>query len=92
MSSALFLVLFLGAGLYADSVLQVLYVVLGFYGWWHWLHGGPRRDELPVTSASPRCAVALVVAAVVGTRRVRRRSSTRRPTRRSPTPTPRRPS
>jgi nicotinamide mononucleotide transporter len=66
-SSALFLVLFAGAGLYADSVLQVLYVGLGFYGWWHWLHGGPRRDDLPVTVASWRLRAALAVAAVAGT-------------------------
>ena len=66
-SSALFLILFLGYGLYADSMLQVVYVVLGFYGWWFWANGGPRRDELAVTSASPRLRVALVALAVVGT-------------------------
>ena len=54
LSSALFLVLFLSAGLYADSMLQVVYVVLGFYGWWHWLTGGPHGNDLPVTTASPR--------------------------------------
>ena len=66
-SSALFLVLFLGAGLYADSMLQVVYVVLGFYGWWFWLTGGPRRDELPVSRASTRVRLALVVLVVLGT-------------------------
>lgn len=66
-SSALFLVLFAGAGLYADSLLQVLYLALGGYGWWHWLHGGPRRDDLPVTAASWRLRGALAVAAVAGT-------------------------
>jgi nicotinamide mononucleotide transporter len=67
LSSALFLVLFLSAGLYADSMLQVVYAVLGFYGWWHWLTGGPHRNDLPVTTASPRLRVALALAAVVGT-------------------------
>lgn len=66
-SSALFLALFLTAGLYADSMLQVLYVVLGLYGWWHWLHGGPKGDDLPVTTASTRLRIALVVATVAGT-------------------------
>jgi nicotinamide mononucleotide transporter len=66
-SSALFLVLFLSAGLYADSMLQVAYVVFGFYGWWHWLTGGPHGDDLPVTTASPRLRAALVMAAVAGT-------------------------
>ncbi len=63
-SVALFLVLFLNAGLYADSALQVLYIGLGCYGWWHWLHGGPRGDDLPVTRASPRLRVGLAVGAV----------------------------
>jgi nicotinamide mononucleotide transporter len=66
-SSALFFVLFVRAGLYADSALQVLYVGLGFYGWWHWLHGGPRRDALAVTSASTRRRIALAIGAVVAT-------------------------
>ena len=67
LSSALFLVLFLSAGLYADSMLQVVYVVLGFYGWWHWLTGGPHGSDLPVTTASPRLCAALVMTAVAGT-------------------------
>ena len=64
-SVVLFLILFLGAGLYADSLLQVLYIGLGFYGWWHWLHGGPRGDDLPVTSASLRLRIVLVLGVVV---------------------------
>lgn len=36
-NSAFFLVLFLSARLYADSGLQVVYIVLGFAGWWQWL-------------------------------------------------------
>lgn len=39
-NSAFFLVLFLSARLYADSGLQVVYIVLGFAGWWQWLRGG----------------------------------------------------
>ena len=66
-SSALFLILFVRFGLYADSALQVLYVALGFYGWWHWLHGGPRGDGLPVTSASTRLRIAIAIAAVAAT-------------------------
>jgi nicotinamide mononucleotide transporter len=71
-SSALFLALFLGAGLYADSGLQLVYIGLGFYGWWYWLHGGPRGDDLPVTYASTQTRVGmtvgvLVAVAVIGT-------------------------
>ncbi|HJP70182.1 MAG TPA: nicotinamide riboside transporter PnuC [Candidatus Limnocylindria bacterium] len=66
-SSALFLVLFVQAGLYADTALQVVYVVLGFYGWWHWLHGGPRRDDLPVTALPRRTGIALAFLAIAMT-------------------------
>jgi nicotinamide mononucleotide transporter len=47
-NSAFFLVLFLSARLYADSGLQVVYIVLGFAGWWQWLHGGRDRARLEV--------------------------------------------
>jgi nicotinamide mononucleotide transporter len=67
LSSALFLVLFLSAGLYADSMLQVVYVVLGFYGWWHWLTGGPHGNDLHVMAASPRLRLGLALAAIAGT-------------------------
>ena len=66
-STALFLVLFVRAGLYADSALQVLYIVLGFYGWWHWLHGGPSRNDLPVTSMSWPVRLAAAAGVVVAT-------------------------
>jgi nicotinamide mononucleotide transporter len=66
-SSALFLALFLRAGLYADSALQVLYIGMGFYGWWHWLHGGSSRDTLAVTSSSTGLRVVLVVGTIVAT-------------------------
>jgi len=66
-SSAVFLVVFLEAGLYADTLLQGLYVVLGFYGWWAWLYDGPKRAELPVSFAPNRLRLGLAVAAVAGT-------------------------
>ena len=47
-NSAFFLVLFLSARLYADSGLQVVYIVLGFIGWWQWLHGGAGHARLAV--------------------------------------------
>jgi nicotinamide mononucleotide transporter len=43
----LLLLVFLDAALYADAGLQVVYVVLNAYGWWHW-HTGRGRAPLPV--------------------------------------------
>lgn len=66
-NSAFFLVLFWGAGLFADSVLQILYIVLGVYGWWNWLYGGSGRTELAIRRAGPREAVWLGAATLLGT-------------------------
>src|SRR6266516_4575419 len=51
-NNAFFLLLFLGSGLYADASLQVAFAVLGGYGWWCWLRGGPRVNDLPVRRSS----------------------------------------
>lgn len=50
-NSAFFLVLFLSARLYADSGLQVVYIILGFIGWRQWLHGSADRGRLVVASS-----------------------------------------
>jgi len=52
-NSAFFLLLFATARLWADSGLHILYIALGFAGWWQWLHGGPQRTRL-VVGRSPR--------------------------------------
>ena len=43
-----YLFLFWEVGLYADSSLQVVYLVLGLYGWWNWLRRRPRGQALRV--------------------------------------------
>jgi nicotinamide mononucleotide transporter len=48
-NSAFFLVLFLSARLYADSGLQVVYIALGFAGWWQWRQAGRDRARLVVS-------------------------------------------
>lgn len=48
-NAAFFLLLFASYGLYADSGLQLVYIGLGAYGWWAWLHGGKERSELVVS-------------------------------------------
>jgi nicotinamide mononucleotide transporter len=68
-NSAFFLVLFGSARLYADSGLQVVYIALGFAGWWQWLNGGQERSRLEVTrSGAWRLAgyAAFVLAATWG--------------------------
>lgn len=50
---SLYLVVFWQVGLYADAGLQVVYIALGFYGWWHWLFGG-RQGSRPRVSRTSR--------------------------------------
>ncbi|MDI1465436.1 nicotinamide riboside transporter PnuC [Catellatospora sp. KI3] len=63
----LLLVVFWDSALYADAGLQLVYVVLGLYGWWHWLYGGGRRRELVVSRTSAAEWGWLAAASVAGT-------------------------
>ena len=45
----LFALVFHGAQLYADALLQVFFVVTSAFGWWYW-----RRQVAPVSRAAPR--------------------------------------
>ncbi|MEV0896664.1 nicotinamide riboside transporter PnuC [Actinoplanes sp. NPDC049802] len=58
----LLMVVFWSAGLYADAGLQIVYVVLGFYGWWAWLYGGQDRTALEVRSTTRSEWIGLAVA------------------------------
>ncbi|WP_031507964.1 nicotinamide riboside transporter PnuC [Streptomyces megasporus] len=51
-----FILLFTGAGLYADAGLQVVYIALAAYGWWSWVAGGQQAasGRLPVTRTDAR--------------------------------------
>jgi len=58
-----FLGFFFHIKLYADSGLQVFYLITGLYGWWHWARGGPNhgRALIAVLSARARILWALAV-------------------------------
>ena len=61
-----FIVLFYRTGLYADVGLQVFYIAISVYGWWHWLHGGRDHGALTVSRVRPTTAL-LLAGAVVAT-------------------------
>ena len=68
----LYIIVFFGAKLYADTGLQVVYVVLNAYGWYHWLYGGKNRTELPVSRTSLKLGglligIGLASTAAIGT-------------------------
>jgi nicotinamide mononucleotide transporter len=66
-NNVFFLVLFWTARLYSDAGLQIVYLVLGFVGWWEWLHGGTRRTRRIMGHASARVLSALTVLAIPAT-------------------------
>ena len=66
-NAVFFLLLFASYGLYADSGLQVVYIVLGAYGWWAWLHGGDQRRELEVSTTNLRQWALLATASAAAT-------------------------
>lgn len=67
LNSAFFLVLFASARFWADSSLQVIYIVLGFTGWWQWLHGGRDRTALVVGRAGLGTVLLCVAFVVLAT-------------------------
>jgi nicotinamide mononucleotide transporter len=62
-----FIILFLQARLYADTFLQVIYIVLAIWGWYFWLHGGKNKTELKISSIKINEIIILSVIAVVST-------------------------
>jgi nicotinamide mononucleotide transporter len=70
-NTALYFVVFLRAGLYANMGLQAVYFSLSLYGWYAWLYGGAQHTPLVVRRATRRHAMllaplAVAVALIVG--------------------------
>ena len=63
----LYIFVFYETRLYADTGLQVVYVVLNAYGWYHWLYGGKNCTELPVTRTGLRLGLFLATLVAAGT-------------------------
>jgi nicotinamide mononucleotide transporter len=64
-NNVFFIVLFADARLYADMALQLIYIVLGFMGWWVWFTR--TRGPLEVSRASLRLLVVTGVAVIAAT-------------------------
>lgn len=63
----LYIFVFYRSRLYADTGLQVVYVVLNCYGWYNWLHGGKNRTGLAVSRTPVRVALILIVCVAAST-------------------------
>ena len=63
---AIFFVLFWRAKLYADAVLQLVYLALSAYGWYEWRFGGAQHSRLQVSRATRTHWLVVVPLFVVG--------------------------
>lgn len=65
-----FLILFLGAGLYGETLLQLIFAAIAVYGWIKWSRGATGTagsNDLPIRDASRTEALGGVAAVVLGT-------------------------
>src|SRR5262245_11497685 len=46
--------------------LQVIYLILSFYGWYEWLYGGENKTELHVSRLTRSLAARLLAIAIAG--------------------------
>ncbi len=53
-TSALYVYVFFSAKFYADMLLQVYYVGISIYGWYHWLKGNPAKNANLFVSKMPK--------------------------------------
>lgn len=67
-----FMILFFGAGLYGETLLQAVFAAVAVYGWYNWVRGARETEatgDLPIRDATRAEVVAglgIVVAATVG--------------------------
>lgn len=66
-NSIFYVIVFFNARLFADMSLQVVYIILGFLGWYWWLRGGENKTRLKVLRVSKKEVVTLLAIAVVST-------------------------
>ena len=65
-NASMYTVVFAREGLYSDTGLQVVYLLISIYGWYAWLRGGPRHSALRVTRTPARVGITVTVGALVG--------------------------
>ncbi len=66
-TSALYIYVFFNTKFYADMGLQVYYLLVSVYGWYHWMFGSKSRkqDDLKISRTKARIAVYLSLAFII---------------------------
>jgi nicotinamide mononucleotide transporter len=60
-NNILYVVVFYRSGLFADTGLQVVFIIISIYGWWAWLRGGEHHTHLRVSRTSPTQGTVLML-------------------------------
>ena len=67
-NSALYIIIYLSAKLYANSGLQVYYLIMGFYGWNYWVNGPNQnksgKNVVPVKHLTLKI---IIISSIIGT-------------------------
>jgi nicotinamide mononucleotide transporter len=66
-NNVMFLILFWATGIYAASMLQLIFLALSVYGWWAWLRGGTAHTTLKISRTTRSQWLVLGVLGVLGT-------------------------
>lgn len=62
-----FLILFWNTKLYADATLQIVYIIIAFFGWWNWVRGGAGHTTLSISRTALRQGIILVAVTALAT-------------------------
>jgi len=67
LSSGLYVYVVYRSGIFADMVLYGYYILIGFYGWYHWLYGNNNtgKKELRIKKTGLKAGILLIVSTSV---------------------------
>lgn len=66
-NNILYVVVFWRAGLFADTGLQIFFIIISIYGWYEWLRGGEAHTELKVSRVTRGHAALITTVTLAGT-------------------------
>lgn len=63
----LYIYIFANAKLYSDMIENAIYVGLQIYGWYYWVYGGRKKNELPVSRLNAKGIILWSAVIIIGT-------------------------
>jgi nicotinamide mononucleotide transporter len=63
----LYIYIFANAKLYSDMIENAIYIGLQAYGWYHWVYGGRKKNQLPVSRLNAKGIILWSAVIIIGT-------------------------